>query len=478
MTRERRWAALLVVVLGAFMDQLDASIVTVALVPIQRDLDAPAELGQLIVIGYTLSYALTLVTGGRLGDIMGHRRTFLIGVTGFTLASAVAGAATGPAMLVAARVAQGIFGGIMTPQVMSMIATRFPAGPERAKAFVVTSLLLGGATVGGPVAGGLLMHALGWRSIFFINIPVGIIAFLGALRWIPESRAQNPPRVDLPGVGILAVGSLLLLIPLLQGRELGWPPLLAFCLGAAPSALMIFYLYEQRRERRGRDPLVPVRLVRRRPFYVATTMIVLINSALGCYFLAMAWGLQAGLMWSPLKTALTLLALPLGIAVTMQAANNHGAQHGRAFAAYGTLTMMGGMCGLITAFSYAGAEVTPLAVAPWLFVTGVGMGLSTPVLPNVALADLPERDAGAASGVVNSATMFGAAVGASVAGTIFYLGGTPETAAGHVHAAARTLWYDVALLAAAGALAALLPGPPPAKVREPAGAVRRVSRSS
>jgi MFS family permease len=469
----RRWPALLVVVLGTFMDQVDVSIVNVALIPIQRDLHAQASLGQWIVAAYALAYALFLVTGGRLGDILGHRRTFLIGVTGFTLASATAGIAAGPLSLIAARAVQGAFGGIMVPQVMSMIAAQFPQGPERARAFTVTGFVLGIGTVSGPVLGGLLTTGgLGWRSIFLINVPVGALALAGALRWMPESHGPRVVRFDLAGTGLLGLASLLLLVPLMQGRELGWPPLLIGSIGLSFLVLAMFWRYERRLEARGGSALAPTSLLCRRSYAVPTLLAVVFGSGISCYFLILAWGLQDGLGWTPLTMAGSLLAWPLGIACTARTANRIGHLHGRRLVGLGTLVMICGTLGLIMSFRSLGIAITSVHLMPWLFGCGVGMGLIVPVLPSTALAAAGEHEAGAASGVFNSANQLGLALGAALAGVIFFLD-RPLTALDQMHAVSRTLWFNVAVLVLAAPLTRLLPvfdhgGQPP---NPPSGAL-------
>ena len=222
----RRWLTLVILLLAGFMNLLDVSIVNIAIPSIQRDLHASYADVQWALAGYTLAYALVLITGGRLGDTFGRKRLFLIGVAGFTIMSALCGAATGPGMLIGCRVAQGAMGAIMVPQVLAVIQVIFPPR-ERIKALAGFGVTAGLGTVSGPLLGGLLIQhnlfGLGWRPIFLINVPVGVIAFAASAVLVRESRVANPPRLDPVGVSLISAALLLLLYPLVEGRQLGWP---------------------------------------------------------------------------------------------------------------------------------------------------------------------------------------------------------------------------------------------------------------
>jgi EmrB/QacA subfamily drug resistance transporter len=440
-----RWLALFVVLLATFMDLIDVTIVGVALPRIQGDLHAGYSVGQWVVAGYALSYALLLVTGGRLGDIFGRRRTFMIGVAGFTLASALAGAAISPAMLIIARAAQGAFGGIMVPQVMSVVATQFAPGRERTLAFSLYGALLGVAQVSGPVLGGLLT-TYDWRLIFYVNIPVGLFALAGAFRWMRESRSPRPVRLDLGGAALISGASLLLAFPLVQGRELGWPPWSIGLLLAAVPVLAVFIWYERGR---GADALVPMRLFTRRSFTVGLILMIVLFSGISAYFITLTWALQFRFGWSPLHLALTSLAWPIGIACTAQLTQRYGHGYGRRLVGIGTTLMAAGTAALALVAAHDGAGATSAHIAPCLFLSGLGMGLTIPILSNQVLGDLPAEDAGAASGVLNSVVQLGAAFGVAVGGVIFFAQG-----------ASWSLAYGAAVFLLAALLSPLLPARP------------------
>src|SRR6266704_1204578 len=244
----RRWLTLVILLLAAFMNLLDVSIVNIAIPSIQRDLHASYADVQWALAGYTLAYALVLITGGRLGDTFGRKRLFLIGVTGFTIMSALCGAAQSPGQLIAFRVVQGAMGGIMIPQVLAVIQVTFPPA-ERIKALAGFGVTAGLGTVSGPLLGGLLIQSnllgLDWRPIFLINVPVGVLALAVSAVLVRESRAPSPPKLDPAGVALISAALLLLLYPLVQGRQLGWPSWTFVSMIASAPVFALFAGYER-----------------------------------------------------------------------------------------------------------------------------------------------------------------------------------------------------------------------------------------
>jgi EmrB/QacA subfamily drug resistance transporter len=265
----RRWPTLIILLLAAFMNLLDVSIVNIAIPSIQRDLHASYADVQWALAGYTLAYALVLITGGRLGDTFGRKRLFLIGVAGFTIMSALCGAAQTPGMLIACRVAQGAMGAIMVPQVLAVIQIIFPPA-ERIKALAGFGITAGLGTVSGPLLGGLLIQhslfGLSWRPIFLINVPVGILAVIAASVLVRESRAPRPPRLDPGGVALVSAALLLLLYPLVQGRQYGWPTWTFVSMAVSAPVFALFVLYERAKARRDGSPLIEMSLFRERGF--------------------------------------------------------------------------------------------------------------------------------------------------------------------------------------------------------------------
>jgi MFS family permease len=263
----RRWAALAVTLLAMLMDMIDSTVVNVALPSLQRHLHASSAQLEWSVAGYTLAFAAAMITGARLGDRYGRVRVFQLGLAGFTLVSALAGLATNPPLLIAARVLQGGFAALMVPQVLSMLQIEFPQ-VERHKAMSLYGMTFAVGGLGGPLLGGVLLDAnlfgLDWRPIFFVNVPVGIAALIGTAMLARESRTVHTAPADLPGTIIATAGLLALLYPLVEGRSLGWPWWSIALMAAAPAVLWLFARYEHTVAASGRAPLIDPALLRHR----------------------------------------------------------------------------------------------------------------------------------------------------------------------------------------------------------------------
>ncbi len=420
---KRRWLALVVLLLAAVLDLVDVTIVNVAIPTIQRDLGASYEAIQWVLAGYTLAFALGLITGGRLGDIYGRKRVFLVGVAGFTLGSALCGLAPSPGMLVASRVLQGAMAAVMIPQVLSIIQASFPPG-ERGAAFGAYGAVAGLASAGGPLIGGVLIQGdllgLGWRPIFLVNVPVGLLALIAAALVVRESRSDHPLRLDLTGVVIVTVGLLLLVYPLVEGRNLGWPAWTLASMGASVPVLTLFALWERRKARKDGSPLVPPDLFRERAFVAGLLVNLVFFLGVGSFFFVLALHLQIGLGFTPLRAGLTILPFSLGGVVASGISVQLTPKVGRWVLAAGALLMAGGMAGLILTFSLFGTRTGTWEVLPALLVAGFGMGLILPPLADVILAGVPGDDAGAASGVLSSTNQLGNAVGVALIGVLFF----------------------------------------------------------
>ena len=419
----RRWLTLVVLLLAAFMNLLDISIVNIAIPSIQRNLHATYADVQWALAGYTLAYALVLITGGRLGDTFGRKRLFLIGVTGFTLMSALCGAAQSPAMLIGSRVAQGAFGAIMIPQVLSVIQVIFPAR-ERIKALAAFGVTAGLGTVSGPLLGGLLtqhnLFGLDWRPIFLINVPVGILAVAASAVLVRESRAPRPPRLDPIGVTLISATLLLLLYPLVEGRQLGWPTWTFVSMAAAVPMLAVFIGYERAKDRRDGSPLVQLGLFRQRAFAVGIAIALTFFLGVTSFALILTLFLQLGLGYGPLHAGLTFLPFSAGVLLASGAAARLAPKFGRGVTMVGALVMAGGMAGLIATVHHFGGAVTTWEMAPALVVAGLGMGAVLAPLADILLAGVQPQDAGSASGIFNTSLQLGASIGVAVIGVIFF----------------------------------------------------------
>lgn len=429
----RRWLTLVILLAAAFMNLLDVSIVNIAIPSIQRDLHASYADVQWALAGYTLAYALVLITGGRLGDTFGRRRLFLIGITGFTIMSALCGAAQSPGMLIASRVVQGAMGAIMVPQVLAVIQVIFPPA-ERIKALAGFGITAGLGTVSGPLLGGLLIQhnlfGLSWRPIFLINVPVGIIAVVAASILIRESRAPRPPRLDPAGVGLISAALLLLLYPLVQGRELGWPVWSFLAMAASVPVFAAFAWYELRKSRRGGSPLVELSLFRERGFSVGMAVAVAFFLGIASFGLVLTLFLQLGLNFTPLHAGLTFLPFSLGVLVSSGAAARLAPRFGRGVTMTGALIIAAGMAALIVIVDHDGVAVTTWDLVPGLVAAGLGLGAVIAPLADIVLDRVPAQHAGSASGVFNTGLQVGNSIGIAVIGVIFFgLLGTQSAAA-------------------------------------------------
>jgi EmrB/QacA subfamily drug resistance transporter len=433
----RRWLTLVVLLLAALMNLLDVSIVNIAIPSIQRDLHASYADVQWALAGYTLAYALVLITGGRLGDTFGRKRLFLIGVIGFTIMSALCGAATGPGMLIACRVVQGAMGAIMVPQVLSVIQVIFPPA-ERIKAFAGFGITAGLGTVSGPLLGGLLIQhnlfGLGWRPIFLINVPVGIIAVIAASVLVRESRAPRPPRLDPVGVGLVTAALLLLLYPLVQGRQFGWPTWTFVSMAVSVPVFAAFVWYELLKARRDGSPLVELSLFRERGFSVGMGVAVAFFLGVASFGLVLTLFLQLGLGFTPLHAGLTFLPFSAGILVASAAAGRLAPRFGRGVTMAGALIIAASMAGLSVIISHYGSAVTTADMVPALAGAGLGFGAVIAPLADIVLARVPAQHAGSASGVFNTGLQVGNSIGIAVIGVIFFglLGTQSATAAASV----------------------------------------------
>ncbi|MFE9423892.1 MFS transporter [Kitasatospora sp. NPDC006697] len=420
----RRWIALAIVMTASFMDLVDVTIVNVAVPSIQRDLHASFSAIQWVTGGYALAFAIGLITGGRLGDIYGRKRIFLIGVTGFTLASVLCGLADGPTMLVATRVLQGATAALMVPQVLAIIHATFPA-EERGKVFGMFGAVVGLGAVSGPLLGALLtewnLAGLEWRPIFLINLPVGIAGLLLGRRFIDESKAPHSLRLDLVGVALGALGLLMLLYPLTQGRESHWPLWGFVSMVLSVPVLVGFVYWERVKTRRDGSPLVELSLFRVRSFAAGLGVQLVFGVVLGIFFLVWTLYMQLGLGWSPLRAGLT--GIPFSIAVSLAAGlsvQQLVPRFGRKVLQAGALVMALGMVIYVWEDSRYGAGIHSWQMALPLAVMGLGMGLIVAPLTDAVLAEVPKSEAGSASGLLNTTQQLGNALGLGLVSVVFF----------------------------------------------------------
>jgi EmrB/QacA subfamily drug resistance transporter len=420
----RRWLALAVVMTASLMDMVDVTIVNIAIPSIRRDTGASFGAIQWITAGYALAFAVGLITGGRLGDIYGRKRLFLLGIGGFTLASALCGFAADPDMLVATRILQGAAGAMMVPQVLSIVHATFPAH-ERGKVFGMFGVMIGLGAVTGPLFGALLtqwnLFGLQWRPIFLINLPVGVAGLALGTRCIGESKAAGALRIDLVGTALAGVALLMLLYPLTEGQSSGWPLWGFVSMGASPLVLAVFVRYERARTRRDGSPLVELPLFRVKSFAAGIAVQLAFGTVMGIFFLVWTLYMQLGLGWSPLRAGVT--GLPFALAVSTAAGLSVQLlvpRFGRRVLQAGALVMAAGVLAyLAEAHRHGGGIHSRQMVLP-LAVMGTGMGLIVAPLTDAVLSEVPREHAGSASGLINTTNQLGVAVGMSLVSICFF----------------------------------------------------------
>jgi EmrB/QacA subfamily drug resistance transporter len=414
---------LAIVMTAAFVQLIDVSIVNVAIPSIQRELHASSAAIQLVVAGYLLAFATALVTGARLGDIFGRRRLFVVGMVGFTAASAACGAAPDVTVLVVARVVQGACSALMYPQVLSVIQVSVPA-EQRGRAFGILGGVIGSALILGPVLGGLLISAdIGgwtWRSIFYVNVPIGVLAALAAHRRLPESTAPDAPGLDLGGA-VLGAGAVFLVVyPLVQGRQDGWPVWGWTMLGASAVLFIVFAAYERRRSIAERHPIVDASLARDRAFVTGTLLVFVFFAGLPALLFALSQYLQLGYGFSALVAGLTVLPYAAGELASSIGSNRATERLGRRVLTLGVAVVVAGVAGLLLVVHAVGNDLAAVDLAGVLVVAGVGLGLFIPPVTSTVLAGIHSRAAGAASGVLATVQQVGGALGVALVGVVLY----------------------------------------------------------
>ncbi|CAA9571242.1 MAG: Uncharacterized MFS-type transporter [uncultured Thermomicrobiales bacterium] len=419
----RRWLALVVVLAAPLMAIFGQFVVNVAIATMQRDLRASFGQIQLVIAAYALAYAVLLVTGGRLGDLFGRKRLFLVGLGGFTLASALCGLAADPVLLIAARVAQGAAAALMSPQVLAIIRVTFPPR-EQSVAFALYGATLGLAGILGQLGGGLLIRAnifgLGWRPIFLINLPVGLAAFVAAVLLLRESRAPAVRRLDLGGVAILTAGLFLLVGPLVVGRDTGWPPWSRLCLLAAAPALAGFVAFERWLAAQGGAPLIDLALFRDRAFSLGLVVTLLLMVSNAGYFLILALYLQIGLGFSPLTAGLIFTPDAVGFFLAATLSARLAPKLGSRLLILGVGLRIVGLALAILAARGAGAGLRVVDLLPGLFLQGFGSGCVSAPLVGFILQGIRGRAAGAAAGVLTTVQQVANALGVAVIGLLFF----------------------------------------------------------
>ena len=409
-----RWLVLVLVCLAQFMVVLDATITNVALPSIQEDLDFSQGSLQWVINSYTLVFGGFLLLGGRAGDLFGRKRIILAGVVIFTVASLANGLSQSGEMLIACRALQGLGAALVSPAALSIITTTFAEGEDRAKALGVWSAIAAGGAAFGLLLGGILTDLLSWEWIFFVNVPIGIAAFLLSLRYVPESVApERPDTVDLPGAISVTAGLMVLVFALVKAQDYGWGSARTLGLGAVAVALLAAFVFI---ESRSKAPLIRLGIFRSRNISGANTVMLFVIGGMYAFFFLVSLYVQQVLGYSPLEAGLAFLPFTLGIIVgagVSQPIARRIPVHFIALIGIG-LAVLG-----LVILRGAGVDGTYLGnLLPGIIPMSIGMGMTFLPLTLVATTGVSASDAGLASGLFNTSQQVGGALGLAVLSTI------------------------------------------------------------
>jgi EmrB/QacA subfamily drug resistance transporter len=469
---DRKWIGFAVILSAMILNILDSTILNVAAPSIQRDLTLSASALEWIAAAYTLAIAVGLLAGGRLGDAFGRKRMLMAGLVGFVASSVLCSVAWSGDVLVAGRVAQGLSAALMIPQTFGLIRDVF--GPaEIGKAFAAFGPAIGLSTVLGPVVAGLLikLDAFGtdWRSLFLINVPVGLFAIVVGRRVLPDSPpAHHGVRLDWIGIALTGLVSFLVVFPLVEGRTLGWP---VWLVGVAASALPLIVVVGKRQQGRigrGETPMVELSVLRKRSYVSGVVFTMVFFGSLVGFSLTLGLFLQIGLGMTPMKAALYLAGFAIGaffgsgVGAWATTAVGRPILHvGLAIMAVGTIVLYASIRGA----GNADGTVGWLQLVPGMVVYGLGMGMIFVPLFSIIMGEIEDHEVGSASGMLESFQQLGASIGVAALATLFFAtirleDGGPVAAAiagRHVTAAEHTLLASLGLIAVAFAIGFLLP---------------------
>ncbi len=457
----RDLAMVLVLLIATFMGQFDFFVVNVAAPTLRQDLAVGDVALELVVGGYAFAYAAGLITGGRLGDVYGHRRMYVFGICGFAATSLLCGLAANAAELVVARMAQGLTAAMMLPQVLGLITATLPSG-ERARATAWYGVASGLGGIAGQVLGGVLVTwnvaGLGWRTIFLVNVPVGILGALLAVRFLPAGRTVKRTRLDVPGAAGFAVSLALLLVPLTLGRTVHWAPWTWALMTAALVGGILTLRWEARLGRRGGSPMLEVDLLREPSFRAGLAA----NFAFLLYFASYMFTLtlfsQLGLGLDALHAGLVFTPTAVLFMTTAFVGHRLVARWGVRPIVYGALLTASSLVAVAVLIAARGEATSVVALTLIAAAMGPGNGLTLPSLIGAALVDVPSRHAGSAAGTLTTVQQFAASSGVALIGTLYFAAagtraGPAQQAHGMVWATSveAVLMVCVAVLVAVGA---------------------------
>ena len=444
----RHWLAAAFLFTAAFINMLDTTIINLALPAIQTEFSASHSGLQWTLVIYVLTFAAGLLPFGRFGDAFGRRRLFLTGLLGFLVASTACGFAPSIEVLIIARFFQGLAAAMMMPQVLAILHESFP-DEKKAKAIGLFGMVTAMGAMAGPLIGGFLISAdlwgLGWRMIFLINLPIGLIALFGAYAFVPASAKARKQSVDWPGAALFAIAALALLYPLIEGQALGWPIWLAGLLVLSVFCTVTLLRLQHRRAANGQPQLLPVTLLTNARFLARVGLVMFMFIGIAGPIVVLAMVLQFGLEMSPDRAGLALAAHPLSIMVASIVSSRMGSRHLERRVTLGIVSLLTGMIGLHLAIS-PGVPL-PMIWAP-LVLVGAGVGTATVAMYQLVLTEVPQADAGAGSGALQAFQQIGIALGIALVGQVFVvaLGDAPD-ATSYVEALKIALRVPIAIFA-------------------------------
>jgi EmrB/QacA subfamily drug resistance transporter len=453
-----RFRALAVIAIAQLMTVLDATVVTIALPSAQRTLHISVANRQWVMTAYTLAFGGLLLLGGRIADYVGRKRAFVISLIGFAGASALGGLATNSAMLFGARAVQGAMAAVMAPAALSLITVAFTEAHERARAFGVYGAISGGGAALGLILGGLLTQYVSWRWTLLINVPIAVLAALGALRLVRESRSNRRTSYDIPGAATSTAGILALVYGFTRAATDGWSSATTLLFVAVGVVLLaVFVLVEMRTE----APLLPLRVVMDRNRGGSFIASLLMGISMFATFLFLTYYFQQTLNYSAIRTGFAFLPFSVGVVVGAAAASRFLPRVGpRPLLVGGFAVAAAGLA----VFSRVGLHTSYLAqLLPAELVVSVGLGLAFVAMSSTALLGVDPADAGVASALVNTTQQTGASLGVSLLNTVaasaasaYLVGHSGLAANAVVHGYTTAFTVSTGLLAAAAVISALL----------------------
>jgi MFS family permease len=446
--RELSMVGLLAVLGAVTLPILSFFTVNVALGPIGTDLGASAGMLQLVIAGYGVPYASLVVLGGRVGDGRGRRNLMVIGLTGFVVTSIACGLAQTPEQLVAARVLQGTSAALTTPQVLATIHAT-TSGERRGRAVGMFGATAGIATCLAFLVGGALtssdLPGMGWRAVFWLNVPVGMLVIAAVLRWVPQTSAPTRVPVDLRGTLLLAATMILLVGPVTEGRAVGWPTWTWVMLAAFVPFAIAFAWSQHRTERTGGLPLVPPSLLRLRTMAVGLAIAAPFFASFGGFMFIYAFAAQGSAGMSPLRVGISMTALAVGFLVASLRAPQLVSRYGTKVLTGGALLATAGYVTLALEVASSWPHFEALDVLPGMIAIGLGQGLVMPPLFGIVLSQVPTTQGGLGSGMLITTQQMMLGVGAALLGSLYLSLGDGDTGSGG--------FTTTTLLVAAGMLA-------------------------